>query len=371
MTDPAFTVLLPVHRPPAMLPFAINSVLAQARQDFELFVICDGTPPETVTCAQEFAAKDPRIRVFSHPKGEGNGDIYRDQALREARGTFVCQIGDDDLWLPRHLDEMAKLLDESDFGNLAHVEVATEGTLHILTGTLADASLRQAMLNQGFNLFGPTVAGYRLEAYRALPVGWAPPPPGAHSDHMMWRRFLAQDRLRFNSRIAVTSLKFANALRREWPLERRRAEVAAWAARLSDPVECDRIAQAALSDMSQAAHHHAKRIKILDNAARAGEARIAGMNEQLRQADAALKASEDRVTRLSQELDASADRVTRLSHELEESADRVTRSSQKLNARADRAAKLSRKLKAMRRSWSWRLTRPFRKLARRIGRSAP
>jgi hypothetical protein len=34
MTDPAFTILLPVHRPPAMLPLAINSVLAQRRRDF-------------------------------------------------------------------------------------------------------------------------------------------------------------------------------------------------------------------------------------------------------------------------------------------------------------------------------------------------
>ena len=92
MSDPTFTILLPVHRPPAMLPFAINSVLAQERRDFELFVICDGAPPETAACAQEFAAKDPRVRVFAHPKGERNGELYRDQALRERPGSRDCRF---------------------------------------------------------------------------------------------------------------------------------------------------------------------------------------------------------------------------------------------------------------------------------------
>ena len=39
---PTFTILAPVHRPPELLAFAIGSVLNQTRQDFELFIVCDG-----------------------------------------------------------------------------------------------------------------------------------------------------------------------------------------------------------------------------------------------------------------------------------------------------------------------------------------
>src|SRR6202035_4475341 len=83
---PRFTVLLPVHRPPALLPFAIETVLAQEVDDFELFVICDGAPAETAACARDYARRDKRVRVFTFAKGERHGEAYRHQALTQAGG---------------------------------------------------------------------------------------------------------------------------------------------------------------------------------------------------------------------------------------------------------------------------------------------
>lgn len=246
MSDPQFTILLPVHRPPALLPHAIASILAQKRQDFELFIICDGAPLETVACAERFAQRDHRIRVFAHPKGARNGEAYRHLALQQARGGYVCQIGDDDLWLPNHLVEMARLLVDVDFGNLPQIEVGTDGALNLVPGDLADAATRQRMQDRPYNFFGPTVCGYRLNAYRALPEGWTPAPPEAPNDLFMWRKFLAQDGLRFGTRSAISSLKFTAYWRADWPIERRAAEIAAWAERLSRPEGQYEITQAAL-----------------------------------------------------------------------------------------------------------------------------
>lgn len=305
MTDPAFTILLPVHRPPALLPFAIGSVLAQERQDFELFVICDGTPPETVACAADFARRDNRIKVFAHPKGERNGEAYRHLALLEARGRFVCHIGDDDLWLPNHLSEMASLLTDVDFGNLLHVEVDTDGEVALVAGDLANPQTRQRMLERTFNIFGLTVGGYRLSAYRALPVGWSPAPPGLASDLHMWRRFLTQGGLRFGTRSVVTSVKFAASCRSGWTMEQRAVEMAAWVEKLATPGSEAAVARQAfhrLNVMHDATHREANRLQAM------------------------------------------------------------------LQHRSQQVARLRGKLRAMRRTWSWRLTRPFRKLARLFGR---
>jgi glycosyltransferase involved in cell wall biosynthesis len=326
VTDPAFTILLPVHRPPAMLPFAINSVLAQTRQDFELFVICDGTPSETVACAEAYAAKDSRIHVFARPKGEGNGDVYRDQALRQARGSYVCQIGDDDLWFPNHLSELALLLRDVDFGNLSHFEVLADGRVVLLSGDASDPLTRQRMMSENFNFMGPTVWGYRLSAYRSLPVGWSPAPPGFPSDLHMIRKFFAQDGLRFGTRVAVTAVKCAAAHRRDWSLERRAVEVREWAERVADPAGRDAIVQMALGEMNRRAYALQVGHAVLHRQMKTLQARNA---ELTRSALAAKK---------------------------------------HLHRREQRILKLRHRIAGIKRAWSWRLTRPFRRLARALGR---
>lgn len=178
--EPRFTILLPVIRPPAMLPYAVETVLAQNLADFELFIVGDGAPEETIACACSYAARDPRVKVFPFPKGEGCGEAHRHVALEQARGRYVAHIADDDLWFPNHLEEMEKLLTEVDFGHLIHVEVRADGSYEVLPSDLASARFRQRILEETFNTLGDTVTGYRLSAYRSLPEGWAPQIGRAH-----------------------------------------------------------------------------------------------------------------------------------------------------------------------------------------------
>ena len=227
---PAFTVLLPVHRGPEMLPFAIQSVLAQQRRDFELLVICDGAPPETGQCARGFAETDRRVRVFDLAKGERNGELHRDAALSSARGIFVCQIADDDLWFPDHLDEMALLLDQCDFGNLTQTEVPPDGRLAPHVHDLSHRPTVARMLRDDFNFFGPTVCGYRLDAYRRLDERWFPAPRNIWSDLYMWRKFLRATHVRAGTRHVITSLSLPTPQRRDWTIAERRAESERYAA---------------------------------------------------------------------------------------------------------------------------------------------
>jgi glycosyltransferase involved in cell wall biosynthesis len=322
MTAPTFTILLPVHRPPVMLPYAIQSVLAQARQDFELFIICDGAPAETESCARDFAARDPRIKAFVHPKGQRHGEVYRHEALQQARGVYVCQIGDDDLWFPSHLDEMEALLRNVDFGNVSHVEVRADGRVLLLPGDLGEAAVRERMLQTPFNFFGPTVAGYRLSAYRSLPVGWSPAPPDLPTDLHMWRKFLVREDLRFGTKVAVTSVKCSARERHDWPLDQRAAEVKEWAERAATPSGRRAIVQTALGEMNRRFY-----------AAQIGQSQLQAQVRSLR----------ERLNKSEREKAALRIRCEKTAHRLSELQQRFVR---------------------LKRTWSWRLTRPFRKAAR-------
>ena len=251
MSDPEFTILMPVVRSPELMPFAIESVFKQTRRDFEVFIIGDGAPPETIAAAEGFAARDPRVRVFAFTKGERHGEAHRHNVLGQARGKYICAIGDDDLWFPDHLEEMAALLAEFEFGNLLTVNITPEGDPYIALSNLADSNIRAGMSTHIFNTCGPTNTGYRLETYRRLPVGWSPAPTGIPSDLYMWRKFLALPGSAAGTRFAATSLTFATAHRREWPIERRRAELAEYAQRISTVAGIDALRQRAWSALAR------------------------------------------------------------------------------------------------------------------------
>ena len=228
--QPSFTVLLCVVRPPDLIDLAIASVQAQTREDFELFVVCDGAPEATVNAACDMAARDPRIRVFPFEKGERHGELHRDAVLREARGRFVCHVADDDLWLPHHLDGMATLLEGADFGHSFTLFLSPKGKPSLRLHDLADPATRARLQTERWNYFGPTCAGYRLSAYRRLPVGWAPAPPEIWSDLHMWRKFLALPDIRCATRFDVSTISFPAVSRRNMDLALRRAEMSTIAA---------------------------------------------------------------------------------------------------------------------------------------------
>lgn len=231
---PCFTVLLPVHRPPALLPYAMRTVLAQTVASFELFVVCDGAPDETIACARHYAAKDPRVKVFALPKAARTGEAHRHTVLAEATGQYVAHIGDDDLWFPNHLEELEQLLRTRDFGHTLHVAAHCDGSVEALPADLANPELRRRMLNEVFNRFGDPVAGYRLDAYRRLPEGWVPSPAGLPPDLLMWRKFLRRDDMTYGTRMAITALVFWSGYRRHMSLEDRERETSHWYHRLLD-----------------------------------------------------------------------------------------------------------------------------------------
>jgi hypothetical protein len=289
---PAFTILLPVHRPPSMLPCAITSVLGQTRPDFELFVICDGAPPETAACACGFAAADARIRVFVHPKGERHGEIYRDHALRTARGQYVCQIADDDLWFPHHLEEMALLLGQVEFGNVLQVNINGSGKIICQLGDLAREDVRRALLTKRANFFGPTSAGYRLETYRRLPVGWSPAPPDLWTDLFMWRKFLSLPGITSATRFSVTGVHLGASSRGGMSDQARAEENWQMLESIQDPMRRDAFVQSVMRHLTLRAQLTQRTVRHL---ARIGGS--AALTEELQEDDQALLAELQRITR--------------------------------------------------------------------------
>lgn len=104
---PFFSVVIPVYNRADALKDALESVLAQTCQDFEIVVVDDGSTDNPSRVVD--ALGDTRIR-FLRQDNRGGG-AARNAGIDASRGRFIAFLDSDDRFLPHHLERMKKLLD--------------------------------------------------------------------------------------------------------------------------------------------------------------------------------------------------------------------------------------------------------------------
>jgi glycosyltransferase involved in cell wall biosynthesis len=101
------SVYTPTYNYGRFLGEAIQSVLDQTFQDWELIVVDDGSTDGTREVVDAFA--DPRIH-YVYQENQGN-PAARNTALRLARGEYVACLDADDAWFPEKLEKQVAKLD--------------------------------------------------------------------------------------------------------------------------------------------------------------------------------------------------------------------------------------------------------------------
>ena len=110
---PTVSVITPTYNRPRYLRTAIESVVGQKREDWELLVVNDGG--EDVRHVVR-AFSDDRIRYFPRSRNSGKAACLN-MALQRARGRYIAYLDDDDLWYPDHLEVLVGALEENpDYG---------------------------------------------------------------------------------------------------------------------------------------------------------------------------------------------------------------------------------------------------------------
>ena len=99
---PVISVILPVFNSEEFIRKAIESVLAQTFEDFELIIVNDGSTDSSKDIIDSF--EDDRIRLISQ-SNQGPG-AARNNALRIAEGEYIMYLDSDD-WLCHDALEVA------------------------------------------------------------------------------------------------------------------------------------------------------------------------------------------------------------------------------------------------------------------------
>lgn len=104
------TICMPTYNRAHMVGQAIEAVLGQTYSNLELIIVNDGSKDDTRKVLDDYARRDPRIRVIDK-ENEGIPDTVN-RGWREARGEYVTWTSDDNLYHPTTLEVMVNELRE-------------------------------------------------------------------------------------------------------------------------------------------------------------------------------------------------------------------------------------------------------------------
>jgi len=123
---PKVSVIIPTYNCAKYICEAVDSVLAQTYNDFEIVVVDDGSTDDTKDILQRY---NGRIRyIYQSNKGVS---AARNLGLREAKGKYIAFLDADDIWLPEKLECQTKLLEENPDTVMvfSDIEMFSENTL--------------------------------------------------------------------------------------------------------------------------------------------------------------------------------------------------------------------------------------------------
>lgn len=102
------SVIIPTYNRANILARAIDSVLCQTYENFELIIVDDKSQDNTSKIVKEF--KDSRIRYYKNEKNLG-GSVTRNVGIEKAKCEYIAFLDDDDSWLPTKLEKQISLIE--------------------------------------------------------------------------------------------------------------------------------------------------------------------------------------------------------------------------------------------------------------------
>lgn len=97
MVKPLVSVLMPLYNNEKYVKEAVQSILKQTFNDFEVIIINDGSTDRSSKIAKAF--KDKRIRVIDHKKNLGIVKSLN-QGIKTAKGKYIIRMDSDDISRP-------------------------------------------------------------------------------------------------------------------------------------------------------------------------------------------------------------------------------------------------------------------------------
>lgn len=113
MNNELVSVIIPSYKRSEMLPRAVKSVLAQTYKNIEIIVVDDNDPDslwrrDTEKRMNQFK-NNCHVKYICHEKNK-NGSVARNTGIKNASGSIIAFLDDDDEYLPTKIEKQVSFL---------------------------------------------------------------------------------------------------------------------------------------------------------------------------------------------------------------------------------------------------------------------
>lgn len=170
MKPPIVSVIIPTFNRAAMLPRAIDSVIAQTVETWEIIVVDDGSTDDTSEVVQAYQC-ELGDRLLHIPQSNRGASAARNVGIDAASRTFVAFLDSDDEYLPTKLERQLALFNECPDLGLVYSDYAfmdLDGKRHTSAFNeklLLARAVRSEEVSAGLHVCGPSLFETLLRGY--------------------------------------------------------------------------------------------------------------------------------------------------------------------------------------------------------------
>lgn len=107
------SIIMPCYNSSKFIGDAIESVLAQTYQNWEILITDDCSSDNSIAVINEYAKRDSRVKLFMLEKNSGAA-VARNKSIEEAKGRFIAFLDSDDMWTPQKLEKQLEFMRKKD-----------------------------------------------------------------------------------------------------------------------------------------------------------------------------------------------------------------------------------------------------------------
>jgi len=129
--QPTVSVIIPTYNRAHLVGRAIQSVLNQTYQDFEVIIVDDGSTDNTEEIIKEFQKNNKRIRCIKHKQNVG-GSAARNTGIKASRGEYIAFLDSGDEWFSSKIEKQLKLflLGDANLGAVGSGKIVVHSNMH-------------------------------------------------------------------------------------------------------------------------------------------------------------------------------------------------------------------------------------------------